>query len=478
MRKRNALHVIAAIALLVMADVASAQCVAAVKAVSQPVVFPNLVAGPVATTGSIVGLAKSDATTGSPAIFFATYGADLTQLFADRQIADTSANITALLWDGSEFALFYQMPNYVLVMQRIDTSGNPIGAAVAITNHAWAGDDEVDVVWSPIRNAYGVARTVTNGPDRGLWLTIVSRTGSILADTQITLFTNIPVVPRVAALVGGSFAVSWLRASGPLVLSVVAPSGMTQSIVVSDRTVTNAQVATDGNAILVIFSSTTTSGMTTGTELRASQFDLAGNRVTPDSPFLTGSGTDILPLHLHWNPGLSEWALTYNDAASGLGGFPGEIRLRRFRSLDVIASDTLLSPDSFRGQLNAPYPIGFMNGAYYATIRRLLSRAEGSDSYLLKLCPFFVTGRSDLSVTQPFAAVKFTANGSGGTPPYRFTWNFGDNGVATGADAQHLYSAPGTYTVTLSGTDGAGAFSSTTTTVVITTVGKRRAVRH
>ena len=200
--------------------------------------------------------------------------------------------------------------------------------------------------------------------------------------------------------------------------------------------------------------------------------------MTPDAPFLTGSGTDVLPLHLQWNPALGEWALTYNDAASGLNGFPGEIRLRRFRSLSDIASDTLLSPDPVRGRLNAPYPIVFMNGAYYATIQRLLSRSDGSESYLLKLCPFFVTARGNTALTQPFSPVTFTANGSGGTPPYRFEWNFGDNGVAIGPVVQHLYSAPGTYTVTLTGTDTAGAVSISTTTVVISTSGKRRAVRH
>jgi PKD repeat protein len=107
-----------------------------------------------------------------------------------------------------------------------------------------------------------------------------------------------------------------------------------------------------------------------------------------------------------------------------------------------------------------------------------LSRVEGSESYLLKICPFFVTARGDTPFSQPFTAVTFTANGSGGTPPYRFEWNFGDNGIATGQVAQHLYSASGTYTVTLTGTDTSGAVSITTTQVVIGAGGKRRAVRH
>ena len=476
MRKRNSFHAIAAVALFVTAGVARAQCVPAVRIVSQPSSFPNLIAGPVATTGTIVGVAKSDTTTGAPAIFFATYDPNLNPLTADRQVAATTAKINALLWNGSEFALFYQQPDSTLVMQRLDTNGNSIGAPVPIANHAWGGEDEVDVVWSPSRNAYGVARTVTNGPDRGVWMTVVSRTGEVIADSQLTLFFNIPAVPRVAALPAGAFALTWIRTSGPLFLSIVPASGFGTTVSVSDRVVISAQVASDGNRILVIFSSTTSMG----TELRSSQFDLSGNRITGDAPFLTGSGSDIFPLHLQWNPVLSEWALTYNDAQSGLNGFPGEIRLRRFRSLSDVASDTLLSPDPVRGRLNAPYPITFMNGAYYATISRLLSRVEGSESYLLKICPFFVTARSDPSFQQPFTPVTLIASGSGGTPPYRFEWNFGDNGIATGAVVQHLYSVPGTYTVTLTGTDAAGAVSITTTQVTISTAagGKHRAVKH
>ena len=290
MRKRNSLRAFAAVVLLVTAGRVRAQCVPAVRAVSQPGVFPNLVAGPVATTGSIIGVAKSDTTTGAPAVFFSTYDADLNPLTADRQIADSSARVVALLWNGSEFALFYQQPNSTLMMQRIDTNGNSIGSAVAIMNHPWGGEDEVDVIWSPSRNAYGVARTVTNGPDRGVWMTVVSRTGTVIADSQLTLFFNIPAVPRAAALPGGAFAVTWIRASGPLFLSIVPASGFGSSVSVSDRTVASAQVASDGKTIMVIFSSNTIVGMVTGTELRSSQFDLAGNRLTPDAPFLTGSG--------------------------------------------------------------------------------------------------------------------------------------------------------------------------------------------
>jgi len=51
--------------------------------------------------------------------------------------------------------------------------------------------------------------------------------------------------------------------------------------------------------------------------------------------------------------------------------------------------------------------------------------------------------------------VAFAASGSGGTPPYAFSWDFGDGGTASGMFANHVFSAEGTYTVTLSVTDAA-----------------------
>src|SRR5713101_2011491 len=51
--------------------------------------------------------------------------------------------------------------------------------------------------------------------------------------------------------------------------------------------------------------------------------------------------------------------------------------------------------------------------------------------------------------------VTFNASASGGTSPYSFSWNFGDGGSATGSVATHVYSASGSYTVTLTTTDSA-----------------------
>src|SRR5712691_212400 len=128
MRERNWTSVSAALVALLTAAVVHAQCVQTSKPISLPAVFPSLVAGPIASTGSTLGVAKSDTSTSSPAIFFAIFDNSLNQIGADHQVATASLNgASALFWTGTEFGLFYLRPDYTLVLQRIDASGNPVG---------------------------------------------------------------------------------------------------------------------------------------------------------------------------------------------------------------------------------------------------------------------------------------------------------------------------------------------------------------
>ncbi len=73
------------------------------------------------------------------------------------------------------------------------------------------------------------------------------------------------------------------------------------------------------------------------------------------------------------------------------------------------------------------------------------------------------TASTPLTVTAPFAAdftfspsspnvgqtVTFTSTVSGGKTPYTYSWTFGDGGTSTAANPTHVYTAAGTFTVTL-----------------------------
>lgn len=52
--------------------------------------------------------------------------------------------------------------------------------------------------------------------------------------------------------------------------------------------------------------------------------------------------------------------------------------------------------------------------------------------------------------------VPFTAVVSGGTPPYSYRWDFGDNTTGSGPSPSHTYLTPGEYPVTLTVTDASG----------------------
>jgi len=52
-------------------------------------------------------------------------------------------------------------------------------------------------------------------------------------------------------------------------------------------------------------------------------------------------------------------------------------------------------------------------------------------------------------------AVNFSATAAGGTPPYSYSWTFGDGGSGTVRDVSHTYASVGTFNVTLRVTDSA-----------------------
>jgi PKD repeat protein len=67
-------------------------------------------------------------------------------------------------------------------------------------------------------------------------------------------------------------------------------------------------------------------------------------------------------------------------------------------------------------------------------------------------------------------SLNFAASVSGGTTPYKYSWDFGDGGTASTAIASHVYAGAGTYQVTLTITDASGSVAKANTTATITAV--------
>ena len=61
--------------------------------------------------------------------------------------------------------------------------------------------------------------------------------------------------------------------------------------------------------------------------------------------------------------------------------------------------------------------------------------------------------------------VTFTCAAIGGTPPYTFSWDFGDGTTGSGASVMHSYASAGTWTATCTVADGAGSQTSSSTVV-------------
>src|SRR5437867_737027 len=87
----------------------------------------------------------------------------------------------------------------------------------------------------------------------------------------------------------------------------------------------------------------------------------------------------------------------------------------------------------------------------------------------------FTLSPSSPSAGQP---VSFTASASGGTPPYSYTWSYGDGSTGTGLQSTHAYIRDGTYQVTLTVADSTVSTGTWVAPVVVGTACRQAGVTY
>jgi hypothetical protein len=470
----GAIRKAAAVVLILIAAAASAEdCVTDARVLSTRQSVPNLVAGPSAWNGGALAVAKTQEGASGPA-WLAVYDENMNPLTADRQVASDAQSLVNLLWNGTEFGLFYRTVNQRLNLLRLDAGGNPIGPAVAITagKLVYPGDD-IDVVWSSALNAYAVGRIISQGTFKGFWLTLVERNGAERSDRPATVTTPTKPYLDMAVTASGVIGAFFNNALGSLVFARATGEG---SITV--RTMTEAgeyNEATAKDGLFFVMRSAPPGGDTT--RIRWFVVDTSQQIVRPDAVFLEPSGDIAWPLSLiAYDEGL---ALAYLDAPQRTRTNDGSYRLRRFTSNGTVISDTLFAAADFAlGRAQSSYPIVWTGESFYSAA--VQTATDRLNSYLLRYCPLQtqIHLSTPTSIVRVGTPVTFSASTSGGVPDYQYGWIFpGEFLPKPGSSIVWEFDRPGTYDVTLRVTDfnGTVVFETITVTVIRP---KTRAVRH
>jgi hypothetical protein len=454
---------VALIFILIGFAAAAQNCATATRLISTKASVPNLLAGPSAWTGNALGVVHSDEANDA-AIWFGLYSENLDTLIAPRLVANDAADdeaITALLFNGTDFALFYRTDD-VIRLQRLTVTGDPIGAPIAITaDRRPRLADEIEVIWSDRIAAYVMARHISQGRDRGIWVTVLEKDGSVRSDGEIP--ASPPSNPDLAVAVASDGVIGLFHLS--------EDDGMVQyTRLVSGRfpeTRSIASAATNIQAVAYddLFVVTRLVGEGTTAEIRWFVVSSDDEIVRPDGVLVASNGNIVLqPLGLIALD--DELALTYAIPVTTATVIP-DMHLRRFTIAGSTISDTPFAAGDFTASraLSAYAPVWTGTSFLTAAIRETSARL---DSYLLRYCPL----RAQVQAPQLVLVdtpVTISSSVSGGLPGYSYAWTIARDpgGPRTGASIQRTFSALGSRPITLVVTDSNGATTTATFTIEV-----------
>jgi hypothetical protein len=464
-----------AVLLVTAAAVQAADCVSKTQSIATRGFQPNRVAGPVAWSGSVLAVAKTE-TGPLKALYVGLYNNQLDQVSSDLRIADASLDgPISILWTGHEFGVFYQSPDRRIRLQLVSEAGNPLGGAVVITpNHGIFNDDEFEVVWDPTRQAYAMVRVLTQSGDKGLWLILLERDGRTRADRRIELFPGKPAQPRIAVTDHGVIGIFYAHAiTGSLTMVTITPDDALQP---------STPLASSAGRAIDVYSLNNLFGIVRRVDIPANRTEIrwlvvneAGATITSDRQLVVSRGADVAPVALGGHD--DEWALSFTDSPLGFDLDRGDLRLLRFTTSGGVIDNTIFASNASFSFLAGTDPFVWTGASYVSSAELFINPIEGSDSYLLSHCPLQATVERSLPVVRLYQPVTFTSTVQGGSGPFRYDWDFGDRSFGVGAPISHTYQHTGTYTAILTVTDAAGGRSITAINVRVT-LPKPRAVRH
>jgi len=454
----------AAVLTLIVAGAAAADCVTDVRLISTRSSVPNLVAGPVAWSGNVLAVAKTEETN-PKALWLGVYDETLNPLFPDRPItteASSNDGIIALLWNGSELGLFYRTTD-VIRLQRLTAFGEPIGTPIPVNpgRPPRIGDD-IEVVWSAALEAWVVARHIGTGPDRGIWATVVETDGAHTLDELIP--TSPPGNPHLALVVNetGVIGLFHLTTDDNVLLFTTVNTGRFPTT----RTISSAGTDVQAAAVGDLFVVARQVGLAPNAEIRWFVADSNRQIVRPDEMLVDGLDGLPEPIGLV-EADAGELGLTYTLPVPGQPTATPELRLHRFTiDGDTISDTQFAGADPTATRAIPAFPLIWTRTSFVTTaVRETSSRL---DSYLERYCPLrveIVAPRVHL-VGQP---VDFSAIVDGGVPAYAYAWTVSRDpgGSKSGATIARTFNVTGSRVVTLVVTDDDGASVTSTFTIEI-----------
>lgn len=431
-------RVAALIVSFMAASVAAAQCVSDIREVKSDA---SLLPGPIAWSGRVLAVAGTQAIDETTQrLFVTTFDSSGNQLSPIVLVPDsTGGEIIGLVWNGSEFALFFENAQHEMLIRRLGTDGKLIGGAIRRYRLTLADDDLVEVEWSAIWNRYLLARIAT--VDRpGVWLSTLELDGDLEENIRLDdVGADSPL--DLVQTETGLIAVFYKEDKGDfLMMRTAEPSRALARAQRVWRVTESHHAVARGNWFVLVRS---TEANSLRDRVQWKWVDALGNDVIAEKQIaLIANVPDARPLAFISTP--EGFALSYVDHDYEAGDLV--LRIRRLDLNGDTVADTEFGPGS-RRRTGLEVDDLVYDGQTYLAIGGL-NRATGTDSmYSIRWCP--LRARIEAQRTaRPGEIVAFTAVAEGGVPQYTYHWDSGGH-VSNTRVFERAFAQQGTYEVRL-----------------------------